>query len=585
MKKILFLMLIFVLLIYSAAAADKIDTIENEIKNVLQRVSPSLVKVVSENAKKYVATGIALEDGLIITTSLITNRPYEKLYVEDIHGLRMTAVLAGQDNRSGLTLLRLKQKGPRQLSQAPHAAVGDWVALVGLFYNRFPAIYQGIVSSRSDAELILNAPVAPGSAGGAVVNKKGELLGIIRGSIGFSNAPEYTFRDHSAMIVVGGSKNESGGLCYALPIEKVKRLAAKMKTSGKIVYGWLGISVDGESNFIRSVENDSPAQKAGIARGDRIEEIAGRPITRFYDIVTALQFGLVGDKVKITVNRSGKPLRLEAVLAERPAPPLPEAPEPPQNPLPQWAERLAEIPELPDLEMTLPGVKKYVIELGGARQLGIDIMEMTAELSRKLLVKEGYGLLVSRVNESSAAKKAGLTAGDVLIRANGRECRTALDLRQAIKSLPDKEALQLELYRDGRLRKFSIIPDKKESLAWEMEKFSEKMQNLREHIRSEVKMVRPDDIDQLRQAREKAETALQQQKEQALLQFRSQGEKLAEELRKLELEKNRLNSELKKKYADQLRRITAEIKKLQDEISLELEAKKAASGPGASTQK
>ena len=50
-------------------------------------------------------------------------------------------------------------------------SVGGWVALVGLFYDRFPSIFQGIISSFSENELIINAPVAPGSAGGAVVNK------------------------------------------------------------------------------------------------------------------------------------------------------------------------------------------------------------------------------------------------------------------------------------------------------------------------------------------------------------------------------------------------------------------------------
>ena len=104
------------------------------------------------------ATGIALENELIITTSLITRHPFEKIYVEDINGVKITATIAGQDNRSGLTLLRLSQKGPRQLPQARQAAVGDWVALIGLFYNRFPAIYQGIISSRSEDGIDFKRP-------------------------------------------------------------------------------------------------------------------------------------------------------------------------------------------------------------------------------------------------------------------------------------------------------------------------------------------------------------------------------------------------------------------------------------------
>ncbi len=591
MKKILFLLLLFLLTVNSVTATEKINTIENEIKIVLNKVSPSLVKVVSENAKRYVATGIALGDELIITTALVTSRPYEKLYVEDIHGVKMTAVMVGQDNRSGLTLLRLNQKGPRQLPQSRQAAVGDWVALIGLFYNRFPAISQGIVSSCSESELIVNAPVAPGSAGGAVVNKKGELLGVIRGSVGFSYAPEYTFKDHSTMIVVSGSKNESGSLCYALPIDQVRRVAQKLKASGKIVYGWLGVSVSGDSNFIQAVEKNSPAQKAGIAKGDRIEEISGKPIARFRDITTALQFALAGDKIRITIKRAGKPLRLEAVLAERPIPPsppaleaFPETPEALSIPFTQWAERLAEIPELSGMEMNLPMVKNYVIEFSGARQLGIEIMEMTDELSQKFLVKEGYGLLVSRINESSSAKKAGLRAGDILVRANGHEFRTAFDLRNVIKALRDKEALQLELYRDGQLRKFSIIPDKKESFNWDIKKFSEKMQTLQKNIRSEAKIVNDDQLNQLRRARTKAENEYQRQKEQALVQYQLQSKKMVEDLRRLEVEKNKLNSELKTKYSEPLRRLQEEIKKIEENIKAEFEARNSAHNHESSSQ-
>jgi S1-C subfamily serine protease len=590
MKKILFVLLLLLLAVFAVAAAEKIDAIENEIKIVLNQVSPSLVKVVSENAKKYVATGIALENELIITTSLITRHPFDKIYVEDINGVKIAATIAGQDNLSGLTLLRLSKKGPRQLTQARQANVGDWVALIGLFYNRFPAMYQGIISSRSETELILNAPVAPGSAGGAVVNKKGELLGIIRGSIGFSYAPEYTFKDNSAMIVVGGSKNESGNLCYALPIEKVMRIVEKLKTSGKIVYGWLGISVNGDSNLIQAVEKDSPAQRAGIAKGDQIEEISGKPIASFRDIAAALYDKQAGEKITIQFKRSGKSLRLDMELGERkdevPYPLVLQDEDIGEQAWPELPSlpELNELPELAELELALPKIKNYIIEIAGARQLGVDVMEITPELSQKFAVKEDFGLLVSKISESSAAKKAGLRAGDTIVRANGRECRTASDLRNVIKALQDKEAIQLELYRDGQLKKFKIIPDKKESLTWDMKNFFAKMQNLKDIIRSEVKIANTDKISQLRQAREKAEIELRKQKEQALGQFQEQSKKLADEINKFEAEKSKINVELRKKYAEQLRKIQEEIKKIQENIRAELGDKKDAGSPNSSSQ-
>jgi serine protease Do len=591
MKKIVFLLLLLLLLAaVSAAAAEKIDTIENEIKVVLNRVSPSLVKVVSENGKKYVATGIAMENDLIITSSLITSHPFDKIYVEDINGVKITAAIIGQDDRSGLTLLRLSQKGPRQLPQAREAAVGDWVALIGLFYDRFPAISQGIISSRSEAELIVNAPVAPGAAGGAVVNKKGELLGVIRGSVGFSYAPEYTFKDHSAMIVVSGSKNESGNLCYALPIDKAKRIVDKLKTSGKITYGWLGISVNGDSSIVQGVEKDSPAQKAGIVKGDQIEGISGKTITSFRDIAAALVDKQAGEKITIQFKRAGKPLRLDVELGERKdAVPYPLVIRDEDFGDPAWPElpplpELIERSELAGLEMVLPRNQSYLIEFGGARQLGVDIMEITPELSRKFAVKEEFGLLISRISKSSAAEKAGLKVGDTLVRANGHECRTAVDLRNAMTLLKDREALKLELYRDGQLKNFSIIPDKKETLPWDMKKFSEKMQNLRNSIRSEAKTAHSDKLNQLRQVREKAEMELRLQKEQALFQFQLQSKKLAEEIRKLEAEKSKINAELTKNYAEQLRKIGEEIKKIQASIKAELEKENGVSGPDPSPQ-
>jgi serine protease Do len=576
MKRALFFLLLILWTVLSAAGAEKIDTIENEIKVVLNQVSPALVKVVSENAKKYVATGIALENDLIITTSLVTSHPFEKIYVEDVNGTRIAVVLAGQDDRSGLTLLRLSQKWPRQLVVAKNAAVGDWVALIGLFYNRFPAIYQGIISSRSDTELILNAPVAPGSAGGAVVNKKGELLGIIRGSVGFSYAPEYTFKDHSAMIVIGGSKNESGSLCYALPIERVKRIAEKLKTSGKITYGWLGVSFNGDSNLIQAVEKDSPAQRAGICKGDQIEEISGSPIFSFRDISAALRDKLAGEKVAIQLRRSGKPLHLDMELGERKTeiPPFPfvengTSGEPTWPELPPMPE-LSELAESNGMEVTLPKIQNYFIEFGGPRQLGIDIMELTPELGRKFAVKEEFGLIVSHVGESSAAHRAGLKAGDIIIRANGRDCRSGFNLMDVMKSLGDHEAVKFELYRDGQLKKITVIPDKKESLGWDMKKFSQRIQKLKDSIRSEVSTVHGEKLGQLRQAREKAASELQKQKEQAMLRFQLESKKLAEEIQAIEKKKNKVKAELKGKYAEELRVLQEKIKEIQENIANDL---------------
>ncbi|TFG80340.1 MAG: PDZ domain-containing protein [Chrysiogenales bacterium] len=579
MKKAIFILLLL-WIAHGVQATEEIENIEKEVKAVLEKVSPSLVKVVAENARKYVATGIAMERELVVTTSLIARHPFERITVETIKGETIVATIIGRDNRSGLALLRLHKKGPRPLPQAAKAEVGNWVALIGLFYNRFPAITQGIISNRSESELILNAPVAPGSAGGAVVNKKGELLAIIRGSVGFSSAPDYTFKDQSSVIVVSGRKSESGNLCYAIAVEHVNRIIEQLKTSGKIIPGWLGVNFNRDSNLIQEVLKASPAAKSGFSKGDRIVEISGKPIARFHDIAAALQFSLAGDKIKIAVIRAGKTMPLDVELGERQTgifPPFPEdfpyAPEPPQSPFPHLADQLADISELPGLEMTLPRVKNYVIEFGGSRQLGVDVMEMTGELSQKFQIKEGFGLLISRINESSAAKKAGLRAGDIMVRANRNALRNTTDLRNILNALKEKEAVLLELYRDGQLKKFSLVPDKNEKLIWNLEQLSRNMENLKVRISDEAKAIYKDEIRKLQKSREKELPELQKQKELSLLKISEERKKLEMELKKLQAEKNELGAEIRKDYKERLKKIQEEIKKLQEKIESELEKK------------
>jgi len=584
-KKLIFIALLLLWAAHGALAEKKIDNIENEIRIVLNRVSPSLVKVVAENSRKYVATGIALENGLVITSSLVTRHPFERISVETIKGETITASIAGQDSRSGLTLLRLGKKGLRPISQARQAEVGNWVALVGLFYDRFPAIFQGIISSLSENELILNAPVAPGSAGGAVVNKNGELLGIIRGSIGFSSAPDFTFKDHSASIVVSGSRNESGSLCYAIPVEQVRRIADKLKTTGKVVPGWMGVTFNSDSNQVLEALKDSPAAKAGIIAGDRIEEISGKPIASFRDITAALEFRHARDRVSVIVNRAGRPRRLEVELGERrnqepPPPPLPEDfPEVPESILPHLAEQLAEMPELPELASALPRVRNYVIEFGGARQLGVDVMEITPDLARKFAVKEGYGLLVSRVNQGTSAKKAGLKAGDIIVRAKGGAIQSTADLKTILNVLKEKEPVLLELYRDGQLRKFSLIPDQTEKKVWDIRKFSKKMESLKENISDEAKMFYQDELRKMKLSKEKAQVELQRQKELSLLKLQEQSKKMGMELKRLQAEKDKLAAEAQKKYAEELKKIQEELKQIQEKMKNEAEKTAAEDEP------
>jgi hypothetical protein len=151
--------------------------------------------------------------------------------------------------------------------------------------------------------------------------------------------------------------------------------------------------------------------------------------------------------------------------------------------------------------------------------------------------------------------------------------RSTADLRRVLNGLKEKEAVMLELYRDGQARKFSLVPDKNEKPAWNLEHFSKKMEDLKENIGDETKAFYQDEIRRLRQSREKEYQELQKQAQHSLLKVNEETRKLAQELKKLQEEKSRLGAMIKKENGEKLRKIQEEIRQLQEKLQSEAEGK------------
>ena len=559
MKRILFWLLILLMAGFTVEAADGIADLENQIKGVLQRVSPSLVKVVAENDKKYVATGIAIEADFVLTSALITRTHHEKIYVETAKGETFPAAFVGKDDRTGLTLLKLAKNALPPARTAGKVAVGDWVALVGVFYDQFPSIYQGIVSSVADENLILNAPVAPGSAGGAVVNRNGELIGVIRGSFTFAFSPDYTWRDVSGELRVRSAKGGEN-LCYAVPMETVMTISDALKKYGRIRRGWLGVNVDDRAR-IESVSAGAPAEKAGLRKGDEIRDVDGKPVRSSGDLVRIVRGLPPGVKSKIELLRDGKSQIVEVEVGElkgedeakvwswsSPMPPLP--PKPPVDPK--------------DFEFRsslMPVVENFVFQLTGSRQLGIDAVELTPELAGKFKVQEGNGLMVSRVLEQSAAQKAGFQAGDIIVRANGSPVKNVDQLRNVLRNLKDKGAVLVECYRDGQAKKISVVPDKQEDHHWEVDRVITRMKNWtvnEKDVQDKLSAEKARFRDELKK--------IQMDKDKIVAEVR----KNFEERKKMQMEKDKMIAEVRKNCEEQLDKLKREIEQLKKDREKEI---------------
>ncbi|MCK4835403.1 MAG: hypothetical protein KAT17_02135, partial [Candidatus Aminicenantes bacterium] len=96
MRKIIILGFFCLILFISVNSEQKIAQFEKEVKAIKNSVAPSLVKVIAENHKKYVATGIAIADDMILTSTLITTRAYDKIYIKTINGKQYNADIIGR---------------------------------------------------------------------------------------------------------------------------------------------------------------------------------------------------------------------------------------------------------------------------------------------------------------------------------------------------------------------------------------------------------------------------------------------------------------------------------------------------------
>lgn len=464
MKKIFILLFIIFLLFYGAKAETSIDNLEKEVKSVLAKVTPSIVKVVSQNHRNYFATGIVLDKDHVITNTIITRYPFNSIYVKSAKGDKYPAEIIGKDGESAILILKIGKNELRPIKQAKKFAVGDWIALVGVFYNEFPSINQGILSSATDDEMILNAPVVPGISGGAVVNKDGELIGIIRGRFGFTMEPDYTFKDHQAEILVSSPRSRSKDLCYAVPIRKVNRIALDLTKYGRIRRGWLGVTIvtSGKDVIVEQVVGGSPAEKGGIRKGDIILSIDEKIIKTPADVVEVVRLLKPDHKAKIKILRDINEKTILTTIGEGTEKDFSFSffGTPGFGPNPFSIKPGPEV-TIPERWAAIPKLENFVFQMSGSRSLGIETLTLTPELAREFSVKEGYGLLVSKLYDENAAERAGLQVADVIAAIDNRIIKSVTDLRTAlIKPGKEDNAIQLKIYRKGKALEIKAVPNR-----------------------------------------------------------------------------------------------------------------------------
>ncbi len=283
-----------------------------------------------EKGRKFesIGSGVIIDpqNGIIITNDhVIRNASLITITLQD--GRRLKAKPIGGDSETDLAILKINATNLKSLpiGDSDQLQVGDFVVAIGnpfglnSFGNSQSATF-GIVSALKRSDLNIegvenfiqtDAAINPGNSGGALVNTKGELIGI----------------NTAILSPYGGNV----GIGFAIPINMAKDVAQQIIKFGSIHRGLMGIFVqhltpelshslgypeDLQGALVSQVNPNSPAERAGLKAGDIITQINNTKITQATQVKTTISLLRVGSNVKMIVQRDGKPITLDAVVTD-----------------------------------------------------------------------------------------------------------------------------------------------------------------------------------------------------------------------------------------------------------------------------
>ncbi len=262
---------------------------------------------------------IISSDGYILTNNHVI-KGAQKIKVKLADARVFDAKVVGADPRTDVAVLKIdaKQKLPAAvLADSDKLQVGQWALAIGNPFGLGRTLTVGVVSATGRTNLGIeayedfiqtDASINPGNSGGPLLNIYGEVVGI------------------NTAIVSSGQ-----GIGFAIPINLAKSVAEQLIKTGKVVRGWLGVSIQPlspalaqsfglettEGALVNRVVSGSPAEKAGIRRGDVLLTFNGRKISGPGDLQVLVASAPAGKAVKIGLLRDGKHLSLQVTLAEQ----------------------------------------------------------------------------------------------------------------------------------------------------------------------------------------------------------------------------------------------------------------------------
>lgn len=375
---------------------------------------------------------IVSQDGYILTNNHVVANA-DEVEVTFYDDTRITAEVVGTDPQTDIAVLKVDTEDLNviELGNSEQIRVGEMVLAIGspLGAELAHSVSMGIVSAKDRHVGILreqrgyekfiqtDAAINPGNSGGALVNMDGELVGI-----------------NTAIASRSGGND---GIGFAVPINIAKSVMQSIIEHGHVTRGYLGISMGGEVDatmakalgldqpygvIVGSVEEDGPAEEAGLREDDVIQAIDGEPIRNWGAFRTTIGTSSPGDEIELTINRDGDTRDITVTLGEMPE------------------EMMA--------NQNRPTDRESMDD-----QLGFSVRGLTADIARQLQLDPGQqGVVVTEVTEGSNAQRQGLRRGDVIVEVGRNNPVTSVaEFKAAINEIAEEEdeVVLLRILRQG----------------------------------------------------------------------------------------------------------------------------------------